>query len=424
MLPGSLACWDYPRKFFAGVCGGADARMRQLSPARILDRLKAIQLLEEFNEDVTGEPFVRFRPHAYGRDAIGQVRACLIAENVVLHGMKEWCRRTGFASFEKVLLRGDDSAPIVSSITWDLSAPSYARPLVGASAGGLKPGFVVCDVNLRGALDENAVAAFVRKHDLASAPQKVAPIMPFLIADAFTSKGFGLARSKGVLATTTAHLFGEDVSKALRDLIRLLTDTGATASVNPERIERILNSLTRIEGAANNLRGALFEIVVGSLVKEVEGGYLRAGEKWTDYETGRSAETDVLLDRPDGKGALVIECKSKIPGGRVNLAEVQKWRDDRVPLLYKILRADNRFAGTPLTFELWTNGPIATDALEWLKSLPHSEDYAIDWKDGEAMKIYVDRASSPSIRNAMREHYFRHPLAQLAAKDMAPASAA
>ena len=180
----------------------------------ILDRLKAIQLLEEFNEDVTGEPFVRFKPHTYGRDAIGQVRACLVAENVVLHGMKEWCRRTGFASFEKVLLRGDDSAPIVSSITWDLSAPSYARPLVGASAGGLKPGFVVCDVNLRDALDENAVAAFVRKHDLASAPQKVAPIMPFLIADAFTSKGFGLARSKGVLATTTAHLFGEDVCQS------------------------------------------------------------------------------------------------------------------------------------------------------------------------------------------------------------------
>jgi hypothetical protein len=55
----------YPRKFFAGVCGAADVRMRQLSLARILDRLKAIQLLEEFNEDVTGEPFVRFKPHTY-----------------------------------------------------------------------------------------------------------------------------------------------------------------------------------------------------------------------------------------------------------------------------------------------------------------------------------------------------------------------
>ncbi len=129
--------------------------------------------------------------------------------------------------------------------------------------------------------------------------------------------------------------------RGLRDLINLLTDTGARASVNPEHIERVLNSLTRIEGTANNLRGALFEIIVGSLVKDVEGGYLRAGEKWTDYETRKSVEIDVLLDRPDNNGVLIIECKSKIPGGRVSLEEIKKWRNDRVPLIRKILKNDN-----------------------------------------------------------------------------------
>jgi hypothetical protein len=38
------------------------------------------------------------------------------------------------------------------------------------------------------------------------------------------------------------------------------------------------------------------------------------------------------------------------------------------------------------------------------------------------MKIYVDKASSPSIRNAMRDHYFRHPLARISA-EIAPATA-
>jgi hypothetical protein len=403
----------YPRKYFAGVCGCPASRQRQLSPDRVFDRLSAIKLLEEIGDDVTGERFVKFRPHIYGGDTLPLIKARLIAENVVLHGMKEWCRRIGFGSFDSVKVREESSPPIVSSITWDLSAPSYARPLVKASATGVKPGFIVCDVNLRGPLDEDDVALFVRKHDLASGPLNVAPIMPFLIADGFTSPGFGLARTKGILATTTAQLFGEDVAKALRDLISLLTDTGARASVNPEHIEHVLNSLTRIEGAANNLRGALFEIVVGSLVKDVEGGYLRAGEKWTDIETRRSAEVDVLLDRPDEKRALLIECKSKIPGSRVNLQEIQKWRSDRVPLLHKILRSDSRFADKKLTFELWTNGPIASDALEWMKTVPVADDYTVGLKDGEAMKTYVDKASSPSIRNAMREHYFRHPLAKI-----------
>ncbi|MDA9415113.1 hypothetical protein XH81_09675 [Bradyrhizobium sp. CCBAU 25360] len=406
----------FPRRFFEGVCGTPAARSRQLSPQRVFDRLSAINLLEEIYDDATNETYVKFRPLEYSGDTITRIRARLVAENVVLHGMKEWFRRTGFGSFDKVRVRGEGDAPMVSSITWDLSAPSYARPLVSSAGNGLKPGFIVCDVNLRDVLSEDAVAAFVRKHDLASAPANVAPIMPFLVADGFAGKAFGLARSRGILATTTSHLFGEEVAKALRDLIALLTDTGATASVNPDHIERVLKSLTRIEGAANNLRGALFEIIVGSLAKDVEGGYLRSGEKWKDYETGRTAETDVLLDRPHDKGPLVIECKAKIPGGRVNLEEVQKWREDRVPLLHKIFRTDGRLSGRHVTFELWTNGPIGADALAWLEAYPATKDYSVGWKDGDALKPYVEQASSAAIRRAMSEHYFHHPLAKIAAQ--------
>ncbi len=170
----------------------------------------------------------------------------------------------------------------------------------------------------------------------------------------------------------------------------------------------------------------MFEIIVGSLVKDVEGGYLRSGEKWKDYETGRTAETDVLLDRPDDKGPLVIECKAKIPGARVNLDEVQKWRDDRVPLLHKIFKTDGRLSGKHVTFELWTNGPIGADALEWLTAHPIAKDYSVGWKDGDAMKPYVEKASIASIRRAMSEHYFHHPLAKIAAqvaREVTPASA-
>ncbi len=409
----------YPRRLFPGICGCAASRKRQLSPDRVFDRLSAIQLVEETADELTGERFLRFKPHIYGGDPIATVKARLITENVALHGMKEWCRRIGFGSYDRVRLR--DDAPVVSSIAWDMSAPSYIRPLVSVGGAGLKPGFIVCDVNLRDALNEEDVALFVRKHDLASSPLNVAPIMPFLVADGFTSAAFDRARAKGILATTTAQLFGEDVAKALRDLIGLLTDTGATAAVNPEHIERVLNSLTRIEGAANNLRGALFELIVGSVVKDVEGGYLRIGERWFDQETQRSAEIDVLLDRPDEKGVLIIECKSKIPGGHVSLNELQKWYNDRVPLIYKILRNDKRFAQKSLNFEFWTNGPIGGIELNWLKNLVHPDDCTIGWKDGEAMKTYVDKAQSASIRKMLNEHYFRHPLARSIARTRAPA---
>lgn len=402
----------WPRAFFAGLCGCALARQRQLSPDRVLERLQAIQLLEELVDEATGDRFVTFRPMVYVRDPIQNIRAALIAENIALHGMREWCRRIGFGSYEQVRVRGDDEPPVVAGVTWDLSAPSFMRPLARAANGGLKPGFVVCDVNLRGRLDEDAITLFIRKHDLASAPLNVAPIMPFLLADGFSTKAFSLARQKGILATTTAQLFGEDVAKALRDLIGLLTDTGATASVNPDHLEKVMSNLTRIEGAANNLRGALFELAIGTLVKDVEGGFLRAGEKWTDYETGQIAEVDVLLDRPNGESVLIIECKSKIPGSRLSIAEAKKWRTDRVPLIHKMLRNDSRFGNRQLTFELWTNGPLDEAVSTWLASQPPSPDYQTTWRDGEAVKDYLDKAQTPSIRRIMNEHYFRHPLAR------------
>lgn len=32
----------------------------------------------------------------------------------------------------------------------------------------------------------------------------------------------------------------------------------------------------------------------------------------------------------------------------------------------------------------------------------------MDWKDGEALKKYADKASNAAIRKTLNEHYFRH----------------
>lgn len=402
-----------PKSLFPSVSGAPTGRKGQLSPDRILDRLKAIQLLEERTDEASGETQVRFHPHAYYVEFDAVANAVLLAEYVALHAIKDWARRLGLGSFGKFLIRGDYKPPVVSAVTWDLSAPSYMRPLVSMQAGSIKPGFVVCDINLRGAISEDAVALFVRKHDMASAPKGVAPILPILVADVFEQKAFDLARKSGILAATTAHLFGEETAKALRDLVELLTDT-ATAAVSADRLYAVITALTKIEGAANNIRGALFEMAIGNLAKDIEGGYLRLGEKKTDFATGRSAEIDVILDRPDGNPPLIIECKSKIPGAMVSEEEVRHWYEDRVPLIYSILSMDSHLAERPLRFELWSNGLFTAEAEAWLKA--QATDFhwfTLGWKDGQALKDYAAKAKSASIRKVLNEHYFKHPLAKL-----------
>src|SRR6202012_4230700 len=103
----------------------------------------------------------------------------------------------------------------------------------------------------------------------------------------FSNDAYRLARSKGIVATTTRMLLGDEISRALQELVDILTNLGATAAVNPGHLEHVLSTLTRIQGAAANVRGALFELAIGYLVKEVEGGYMKAGEKVRDPDTGQ-----------------------------------------------------------------------------------------------------------------------------------------
>lgn len=404
-----------PKFLFPIACGAPQQRKSQLSPEILLERLKKINFLEEYEDKKLKKTFIKFKPSFYTYQKDAKTNAVLLAEYVALHAIKDWARRIGFGSFQKFKIRDDeDELPIVSAIAWDMSAPSYMRPLVSAPTGKIRPGFFVCDINLNGETGEDQVDLFIRKHDMASAPARVAPIMPFLVANHFSNAAFDKAKAAGILAVTVENLFGVDIAKALDDLIKLLTDTGATASVNPEHLEKVMSELTKIEGAANNLRGDLFELVIGSLVKRVEIGYLKTGEEYTDLETGKKAEIDVLLDKKNGKTSFVLEARAKLASARISLDEAEKWYTDRIPLIERILRQDPHYQDRHLNFELWTNGTFHPKALAWLKKQNKTfKQYSVNWKEGAELKAYAQKCKNKAIRKMLNEHYFKNPLSKI-----------
>lgn len=401
---------------FPIVSGAPLARKSQMSPERILERLSAIQLLKTITDD-SGVTRIEFVPHEIYKQSEAVMNAILLAESIAIRAVVDWARRLGLGSYGKFHTRADDPKPVVSSVVWDISAPSYIRPLVRISDGKAKPGFFVCDVNLNDAINADYVEMFIRKHDMASAPLGVGPIMPMLIGEVFTEEAFSLAKRKGILATTIENLFGKEVAKALHELIKLLSDLGARAAVDPTKIQVVMDTLSKIEGAATNVRSSLFEVVIGSLVKDIEGGFLTIGEKVRHWERGE-AEIDVQLRRDD-KSLLVIECKSKIPGARVTLAEVQHWLENRVPLIYSIL-SDDGYSKNRFNFEIWSNGPFNDDAVEWLEAKAPEINaanlgaFTVGWKTGDALKSYSQAAHAAVFRKILRNHYFNHPLSKAA----------
>ncbi|MDO3388135.1 hypothetical protein QWI17_19980 [Gilvimarinus sp. SDUM040013] len=397
-----------PKSLFPRICGAPNRRQKQLSPDTILERLIKIHLLKEVQDDKSGETWISFNPHCYNVLAPSlEQRAIAITENLAIAAIADWARKLGFGSYAKFALRNDVQPPVVSGITWDVSAPSYVRPLVSAPEGEIKPGFFVCDVTMGHQISDEEVEVFVRKYDMAASPPKVAPIMGFLVADGFTQAAYDRARSAGIIAATTSQLFGQDVAKALNDLIKVLSDTGKTAAINPEHLENVMNRLTRIEGASANLRGSLFELVVGNLLVAVTGGYLTVG-----YKISSLAELDVLVDLEEEGRSIIVECKAKVPGAMVSLEEVQRWYDNRVPLINEKIRPYGiNYADRKFEFELWTNGTFHPAAIEWLgQQQTEFELHTVGWRDGAYIKQYSQQDTvSPNTRGLLRDYYFNNP---------------
>lgn len=398
-----------PLELFPRVAGAPAARTGQLSPSRILERLSAVNLLEEFSE---GErEYVRFKPYSYQYDSLPQLRANELAEEIALMGIKDWARKIGFGSYGKFATRYEAKPPVVSGITWDLTAPSYMRPLVSVRNSKAVPGFFACDINLRGVVEKAEAEAFLRKCDLAAAPQNVPPIMPMMVGHVFETEALSLLKGKGILAVSLRNLFGEELAEALRELVEMLTDLGRKISGDPDQLVKVMNSLSKIKGASDNLLGDLFELVIGSIVKDVEKGYLKTGEQRMDMASGRTAEIDVQLDRGVEKGVLVIECKAKNPRARVSEQDIKKWYQDRVPLIYSILSNGGTYTEKPFRFELWSNGEFSASGLSWLtKQKADFGGYTVGWKEGPELKLYADKAESKSLRDMLNEHYFRSAL--------------
>jgi hypothetical protein len=363
-----------------------------------------------------GEEFVGFT-HRMGESTLPHsvVRARLMAEDVLLLAVRDWLRNLGFASYDSVKVRPRTASgipPDVAHLQWDLSAPSYMRPLTTRTSGGVKPGFIVADTVLVSDVSEPQARYFLNKCALAWLQRNSRPMLPFFIAERFTKDALRAGRGKGAVFCTPSDLLGEEVAQALSALVGVLANAASVASSDPGKIDRLVTTLTRIEGAANTLRGPLFEMIVGMCVREHEGTSIDMGLRVLDPDTGEGAEVDVL--RVKGREEVwAYECKGRLPPSEISLGEVKDWLERQVPRINSWIRAQQRFSGCRVGFSFWTSSRLAQDARTLLESAAAAtRKYQIGWKEGEDVYRYAKEARSQYATKLLDEHFRKHPLAQ------------
>jgi hypothetical protein len=393
------------RSDFDVICGSPVRQKKQVSSETVLQRLCAVSLLDKINDSVHGEVvFLKNLSDASTRRST--LRARLMTEDVLLDAIRLWAGRMNISSPNKTEIRGEIE-PKYSTFRFHLCGPSYLRPIRQHTDSQLKPGFFVPDVMLGTRLDEDGVSAFIRKCSMLSNIRSARPFLPMLISDGFTPEALKACRSHGIMATTPATLFGEDVARALSDLMDTLTNAAAVAAASPDKLEKLFQKLSSIEGSAGNLRGALFELLVGHMVRQIEGGSIDIGSI-VPCDDGKDREIDVRHVKE--RELSIYECKGYQPDSQVNETEIEAWLR-KISFLYSSHRGQERFVNSNITFEFWTCGTFDADALALLEKTQQSlRKYSIAWKDGKAVRKYASKIDAPGIRKILEEHYFNHPI--------------
>ncbi|HBA82651.1 MAG TPA: hypothetical protein DCZ95_01030 [Verrucomicrobia bacterium] len=411
-IHGLLARDGIIKKSEFDIVSGAPQRLTKHIPSSaILDQLCTTGFLKIESHDVLGKCVLIDSRCNLANPTYTSLRNRLIVEDVLLAALSEWVRKTGLGSFNKVH-RKTDSTPVpqFGSFAWDMTAPSYVHPLVSVHKDQPPTsGFVVADVIVDREVSQDDVRYFIRKCSTMRALRNTRPFMAIMLADRFERDAFVQGKSAGVLFTTPDVLFGQQIAESLKALISTLNNAAKYATVDPDKVMYLLSNLSSIEGAAINLRGALFELVVGHLVSKLEGGGIDIGMHVKSPE-GKSAEIDVRLAKGDHE-VRSYECKAKAARTQVSLDEVQRWADVKVPVIRDALLSEKRFQNCRMFFEFWTTGTFCSEAVSFLELKRTSiKKYVIQWKDGSEVLSSAREAKSSPMVAILNQHYLEHVL--------------
>ncbi len=396
-----------PTAQFAIISGAPLRQQRQLSPDTIYTRLADAKLLTKVAVLGVGEcvAFVQREEHySYGADLM---RARLITEDILLTAVKDWLRKLGIASYGQVAVRGDEVPPKVGTFAWDLSAPCYLGHMVRKGVGGeVKPGFVACDVYLGEDMSEAGVAPFIRKCVMLRSMPKVGPCMQILVANRFDHGAFSLLKRHGIIPATPKSLFGAEVAEALTQLTSVL-DKAARSVIDPEQFEELFSKLSKIEGAANQLRGTLFEYLAAEIARKTLAPQVSLNRIFK--VAGKEAEADVVAVKPH-QAITLIECKGYSPRATIPDSLFKRWLEHNVPTCFAALKQHPDWSGLPVTFEFWATAPLSDDAMALFikaKATIKPTRYTIELKLGPDLQKVIKGTKDPSLITAFAKHFVK-----------------
>lgn len=386
------------------VSGSPVRQSKHLASQEILKRLKSVKILNTKKVSGIGE-CIQLDLNARSGVNFSNFRAQMTLEKIVRDVVKGWAIRMGYSSTDTISTKEKQKLPQFGTVCFDIVGPSYLHSLTQKSKTEFKNGFFVADVIWNDNLSLDEVSYFIRKISTLNHLKKLGKFQSMLVANSFEPEALYRCRSNGIMAVTPDTLLGRDIAQGLNDLLDTLKRAAAISAENPEKIEQLFDRLSIIEGVSGNIRGALFEMLVGHIVKMLYAGSIDIGVMAVDPETSSMADVDIrLVSKTD---VVCIECKGHDSKTLIGLDEVKYWLEKQVPIFVASQRNEQRFNQLEKRFEFWTTGSFDDETKNYLENRKSViKKYKIAWRDGDTVLALAKKIQEKTIFKTIKKYYF------------------
>jgi len=387
---------------FAAYSGAPiDNRRNKLRHDVIVNKLISVKLIRQL--EFGGQEYISLEENGLTSDQIANFET----ENVVISMLATWVRRMNLGSFDKVESCLSLKSPNCGGYAWDIVAPSYISGLASFEKEKkiLRPGFCVADVCLGKILNEDDIKPIITKFESMRSLQKLGNLFPVIVHEGMDSKAFKMIRSKGFVVARVDDIFGRDASHLLNSLRGVFKNFAAAIVKDPEKVFDIFDRLVKLEGAALNLRGPLFEFIIGHMYLK-EGHIINMREKLSFLN--EKVEVDV---NAKGKNQnIFIECKGLAPGNMVSVKEIDYWVEKQIPIIRKWLQKGRQDLGIHKekeAFRFYYSGVFSDEVRKYCNSIEKTvKKYSIGFYDYNDIDKRLKLLNEKSLREILKEQFF------------------
>ena len=315
-----------------------------------------------------------------------------IKEDVLNH-FHEKFRNLGMISFY-----GGELFSEYGKFRWSFKGVSYLKGIVD----GAKPGFILADILFGREIRKDDVDFFIQKLNHVQSFNNASKIIPFLIVDDLHIDALKHLKRNGVAIGFINELFGEKYAVALRELVFVLNNAGASLKSQPNKYLELIEELKLYNKTLiYNIRGTLFEYFVGHLHSR-KCRILDIGREL--YENDEKHEIDVFAIYHDK--VVFAECKAT--NGKVNFEKIDKWVSEKIPAFRTWLLKQETLKELEIEFEYWATGGYSIDALDKLdKASASAMKYKISYFTNVEIREKAVAMKNKKLKEAIDNYFLK-----------------